>query len=456
MQILTNLFLVVVVLCLNIVLQIPLLTGSLLLSPFLFVGFYLKNKRLCTHSILSIYILVLYGTLFLSRYLVDSVYAADSYFGRVIISSSDLSLAARVCAVFTFSFLSGICVNHFPKGRACKWQLLGSQNTTELLWFEHFSKYGSLLSIASFLVFIFESGNSSQLLTTLVFHEKQIQDFNTIATLGLSIWSITASISLTFALHFTIETRSRRLIPHILMISLILVFILGSRLDIFTVLGNVAILQLMHKGKLPTGFFVTSGILMFPVFFIILKLRNAVNTGGKGLYDWITYPILDASQVVLLQSRESFTHYLNIERFYQLAVGYIPRFIYPDKPSVQNLRLDTIVANSLGTSLQKGRTGWPTGAFTELFLFGGFFFTCLFAVCSGFLISAWIEKLQLSSFNSGIISLRILLLFSFVLTWFKDGDFFISIQGFVRYYIYLQVFGRVIYLIDGKKGEKSE
>lgn len=441
----------------NILLDIPLILAILLFLPFYFAIYYFKLDTFCTHSLITFFCLTLYAILFLLRFLVVANKSSDSYFGRIVLARTDLSSASKICAIFTICLLSGVVLNHRVTNKGCFFQHFDGYTLDELNWFKRFSFYGSLISIISFSIFVFTSGSPSQLVTSLLLHEKRDDiKFNLIANLGLSAWSIISSISLTFALHFTMQSRTLHLLPFILASSYIMIFILGSRLDVFTVILNLFILQRIVKGEVPRKFLIFSGLLLVPIFILILKMRTKSDSRSTISFDWITYPILDASQVVLSQNRELFVNFLNFHRVYEMAIGYLPRFLYPDKPSMQNFRLDTIVAHALGNDLQKGRTGWPTGAFTELFIYGGIYFMCFFAVCSGFAISSLITRFRHHSTHKGIASLKMLLIFGFVFNWYKDGDLFLSIQGFVRNYIYLIIFGYAIAKTNITRNQSNE
>jgi hypothetical protein len=125
--------------------------------------------------------------------------------------------------------------------------------------------------------------------------------------------------------------------------------------------------------------------------------------------------------------------------------SFIPRFIALNKISIQKSRLDTIFTDTLGTEMQRGRSGWPTGAFTELYLFGGWLFVAISAFVAGMLIARLLSHFaKPRDSGSGVNRIIFLVILLFWIAWYKDGDFFSSVQGTIRLLVYSLVASKFI------------
>jgi hypothetical protein len=183
--------------------------------------------------------------------------------------------------------------------------------------------------------------------------------------------------------------------------------------------------------------------ILLSIYIIYLRLES--NISDIKIYSLITYPVLDASQVVISQPKQAFASLFTVERLSQYLESFIPRFIALNKISIQKSRLDTIFTDTLGTEMQRGRSGWPTGAFTELYLFGGWLFVAISAFVAGMLIARLLSHFaKPRDSGSGVNRIIFLVILLFWIAWYKDGDFFSSVQGTIRLLVYSLVGSKFI------------
>ena len=409
---------------LNFVIILPLLIGTI----------YKGNKTTCIHSLISKYINIIYLTLFVARFFVNKIFANDSYFGRVVISDSNVDQAMLICSIFTISFLCGVLLSHSLKIGTCNLDL--GFNSSNLIWLRTYARVGSVLSLGGFFTYVVFSDSLTDFLTTLKMHDKTLSGVNGFANLGLSIWAILSASSVTLALLYSMLAKSYSEFFYIMIIFSVYILILGSRLDLFSVFLNLFILNSVISKRNPLLLISSSLVILILISIYILNIRIKIARDQGGFLNSITYPILDASQVAITQPKISLETTLNFKRFLELIKGYIPRFLNVDKPSIQNLRLDTMVANNFGNEMQRGHTGWPTGAFTEFFIIGNYYLLVVASFLIGIIVSHFCIKVIRNTKFEGPLVLKLLVILGFLLAWYKDGDFLVTIQGSIRLYIY--------------------
>ena len=415
----------------------------LVVSPYFLLPFNKTKIQLCSHIILIRLTLILYSFLFVARYLVTTLFPFDGFFGRVNLTSDGVTYSMMLSSFFTNFFLLGVLILHKPESPACKINF-GNLNK-EYKWLNTYANMGSAISLISFVFFLLANGNIVILINELITHDKLNYNFTPLSSLGLSIWAIFSSISVSLAIHISLVQKTYKKLPYILLILLGYVFVFGSRLDLFTIILLVYMLQTFSGNRISnfTKVVTFSTSMLLSIYVIYLRLQG--NISGIRIYSLITYPILDASQVVISQPKQSFVSLFTVERFSQYLESFIPRFIVLNKTSIQKSRLDTIFADTLGTEMQRGRSGWPTGAFTELYLLGGWLFVALSALIAGVFIARILThyaKPRNSESGANVIIFLVILLFC--IAWFKDGDFFSSIQGSIRLLVYSLVASKFI------------
>ena len=393
---------------------------------------------------------ILYSYLFVARYLVSIFFPTDSFFGRVNLASGDITNAMMLSSFFTNFFLLGVLILHKSDSLACK--VNQSNLKMEYKWLNTYANAGLVISLISLAIFLLANGNIVNFINQLTAHDKSIYNFNPISTLGLSLWAFFALISVSITIHISLVQKTYKKVPFILLILLGYIFVFGSRLDLFTIILIVYTLHTCSGHRFSFFVKVTSltATLLLSVYVLYVRLQG--NFSGIKIYSLITYPILDASQVVISQPKQTYVSLFTIDRFFQYLESFIPRFFVLDKISIQKSRLDTIFADTLGTEMQRGKTGWPTGAFTELYLFGGWLFVAL----SAFIAGVFMTKLLMHfdkprSSKSGVNRIIFLVILLFWIAWYKDGDFFSTAQGSIRLLVYWLVASKFIDLIRGQK-----
>jgi hypothetical protein len=308
-----------------------------------------------------------------------------------------------------------------------------------------YSNVGSVISLISLAFFLFANGNILKVINQLITHDKLSYSYTPISSLGLSIWAIFSSISVSLAIHLSLVQKTYKKLPFILLILLGYVFVFGSRLELFTIILLVYMLQTLSGNRLSFYSKVITFITTILLSIYIIYLRLESNISGIKIYSLITYPVLDASQVVISQPKQAFASLFTVERLSQYLESFIPRFIALNKISIQKTRLDTIFTDTLGTEMQRGRSGWPTGAFTELYLFGGWLFVAISAFVAGMLIARLLSHFaKPRDSGSGVNRIIFLVILLFWIAWYKDGDFFSSVQGTIRLLVYSLVASKFI------------
>ena len=424
----------------------------LVASPYFLLLFDKSKKELCPHLILLRMTLIIYSFLFVARYLVTVLFPFAGYFGRVNLPSDGVTDSMVLASLFTNLFLLGVLILHSPGSPACRINF--DYLKIEFKWLNTYANVGSVISLLSLGFFLFANGNILVVIKQLITHDKLSYTYTPISSLGLSIWAIFSGISVSLAIHISLVQKTYRKLPYILLILLGYVFVFGSRLELFTIILLVYILQTFTGYRVSTFTKITTFSVSILLSIYIIYLRLQSNFFGIKIYSLITYPVLDASQVVISQPRQSFVSIFTVERFSQYLESFVPRFFVLDKISIQNSRLDTILADTFGTEAQRGRTGWPTGAFTELYIFGGWLFVAISAFVAGIFIArilVYFAKPRNS--ESGVNRIIFLVILLFWIAWYKDGDFLSSSQGSIRLLIYSLVASKFIDFIRGKRAQ---
>ena len=389
----------------------------------------------CSHFIFIRCTLILYSLLYVARILVTDLFPFDRFFGRVNLPVSGINQATILASFFTSSFLLGVLANHAFGSSNCK--LERGYRKVEFIWLSTYADVISTLSLISLTFFLLSNGNPVNFIRHLVSHNKSYDDISPISSLGLSFWSIFSVISIAIAIHTSIIAKSYRKIPYILLILFGYIYVFGSRLDLFTIMILVYALHAAAGLRLSLFTKVSFLALFVPISLIVIFIRLQGNTSGIRIYSLMTYPILDASQVVISQPRLTYASIFTLERASQYLGSFVPRFLSLNKISTQRSRLDTIFADTLGTEMQRGRTGWPTGAFTELYLYGGWLFVGISAFIAGILMVKMLSHFdKWHNSGTGMNKIMFLVILLFWVAWYKDGDFFSSLQGSIRLFLY--------------------
>jgi len=412
-------------------------------SPYFLSLFNKTKNQSCSHIILVRMTLFIYSFLFVLRYLVTVLFPFDGFFGRVNLAKDGVTDSMLLASFFTIFFLLGVRILHMHESTVCKIYL--NSFKIEYKWLNTYSNVGSVISLISLAFFLFANGNILKVINQLITHDKLSYSYTPISSLGLSIWAIFSSISVSLAIHLSLVQKTYKKLPFILLILLGYVFVFGSRLELFTIILLVYMLQTLSGNRISFYSKVITFITTILLSIYIIYLRLESNISDIKIYSLLTYPVLDASQVVISQPKQAFASLFTVERLSQYLEAFIPRFIALNKISIQKSRLDTIFTDTLGTEMQRGRSGWPTGAFTELYLFGGWLFVAISAFVAGMLIARLLSHFaKPRDSGSGVNRIIFLVILLFWIAWYKDGDFFSSVQGTIRLLVYSLVGSKFI------------
>jgi hypothetical protein len=120
--------------------------------------------------------------------------------------------------------------------------------------------------------------------------------------------------------------------------------------------------------------------------------------------------------------------YTDPARWAQIPIALVPRVVWPDKPIIQDTRIDWLIARHYRSDADLTSTGYPGSIFSEWYVIGGW----LLAAVAGFAfgaavgaIDAWAERHRRALPVTLLYATLVVIAFSY----FKDGDVVMAIYG---------------------------
>ena len=431
---------------LSVFLGMGLTTGDIYLTILVTsVGILSFTNRTSTGLPIARIFTGFYLYLFVFRYVVLVALNETPQLGRLEVGTDQLRENLILVSQATILFL-GILRTIKPKYESANHKA----NLNLWLMSEESNYFSNILFILSFLGFalmLFSSGSLEALTNSLFYHQKISITQNTFWQLGLTLWSLFATSALTLDLVKTIVhggRYSRKILPlRSLFLLTVLVFVFGGRLSIL--IAGVITYAFVKFLSLPMKkSWIALGFISAIVFLLIGGARIGSTANILDFKQTIiatTYPVLDAAALVTSNPSDISNQLRSNERYSAYVKSLIPRFLWPSKPLLTNLTLDSQIANTFGYENQRGVTCWPSGFATEPYLIGGFIGTMTFVTILAimFLVIQSRQNLAAGRKISGQIYIGDFALMYFLIAIVKDGDTFASLQSGLRLYIWLSV-----------------
>jgi hypothetical protein len=387
----------------------------------------------------------LYLYLFVFRFLVLSMYKVTPKLGRLEISLEDmrnmLLLISYETLVIILVFRAVKSTKQENPARKILSDWLTSRNASLIL------NILFLCTLTGFVLMLFTTGSLVTLVDVLFSHRKISVTQEPMWQLGLTLWSLFCTPFLTLSLlrHLKLQnTGIFRVFPiQALLILAILLFVFGGRLGI--VISFVIAFSLSkHLGFYFRKSWYLLGAACALVFLLIGNARTETVNDFFDLKKTLisaTYPVLDAAALASGSPSDIPAQLRSGDRFSAYAVSFIPRFLWPEKPLLTSMTLDTQIAQVFGYENQRGVTGWPSGFATEPYLIGGVYGVFIYAVLLGLLLK--LVVMRLNSRNTSRLEgnefVARFCLFYFLIAIMKDGDTLAAIQSGIRLFIWLNV-----------------
>ncbi len=389
---------------------------------------------------MQIFYLLLFYVLFGLRFIVLIRLGLEVNLGRVVQSIETLKSTFFLFSLGTFLiiFTSSLLLQHFNIPRNVTenfdaWLDSKSSKSLFLLFF--------LLSFFGFSLMFLQLGSFPAMFNTFFFHQKQgfegLNSFN----IGVTLWS-TFSIP---ALVITIMRFAKRpKFVELLALGLLLapmLFIFGSRLSLFvSIVASFYLLSLTNYGFRAAHLF--SALVIFISASLPILARREVRTSLGTLLeivsDKLSYPVIDATTILYANPEVMRVQVLSLHRIFALFSSLVPRFIWPNKPSLDNSLLDNTMARNFGFDIQAQKSGWPTGFITEGFAIAGNLGVIVSAVAIG-VIAYFLLRIQSNSFQfrPEFYFVKSYVIVFFLIAVYKDGDSLASFVGSLKTAVWL-------------------
>jgi len=122
---------------------------------------------------------------------------------------------------------------------------------------------------------------------------------------------------------------------------------------------------------------------------------------------------------------------LDYQRWLQLPVSLIPRFIWPDKPIMSITRLDWLIADFFRGRTGQTETGYPASMFAEWYVLGGWPLVMVISFSFGLMVNA-VDRWFLSKIHNNNYIFVYIPVFVSLLSYFKDGDIVMSMSSSLK------------------------
>ena len=385
----------------------------------------------------------LYLYLFVFRFLVLTIYKVTPKLGRVVISLEDmrnmLLLISYEALVIILVFRAFKSTNPENPAKKILSDWLSSRNATLLL------NILFVCTLMGFFLMLVTTGSIFTLVDVLFSHRKISVTQEPVWQLGLTLWSLFSTPFLTLSLLRYLKLQNTgifRVFPiQAFLILAIFVLVFGGRLGIL-ISCVIAFSLSRYLGFYLRKSWIFLGVACVLVFLLIGNARTQTVNDFFDLKKTLisaTYPVLDAAALAASSPSDIPDQLKSGDRFSAYAISFIPRFLWPEKPLLTSLTLDTQIAQVFGYENQRGVTGWPSGFATEPYLIGGVYGVFIYALFLGMLLK--IVVMRLNSRNTsrleGIEFVAQYSLFYFLIAIMKDGDTLAAIQSGIRLFIWL-------------------
>jgi hypothetical protein len=225
-------------------------------------------------------------------------------------------------------------------------------------------------------------------------------------------------------------------------IVLAMVIVFGSRLDALLALAGAWVVLHYNRRTVPVWAVLASAALIVLISVPIVSQRDGGQVTGLSAYEKYSriasYGVLDASLAVQESPGDLRRKLTDRDRWLALPLYLVPSSLWPGKPSIDTVRMDVLVAQSIGTTNQQD-TGFPTSYVTELWLYGGWPAVLLASIGLGALLGALHRTLvgphSTRAKPAALLWYCVVVLAGF--SYYKDGDLLMTAVGSGRTAIYL-------------------
>jgi len=354
--------------------------------------------------------------------------------------AATLLLASLGTTVFVESF-------HLVRRRSGGGAEILRQGTREMRRVIPLATLLGFLALAALAAAILQNGGFAGAQTVFLSHSKTAAV--EARSYALSLWS-TVTVPAVWAAAAVVAgatvRRSTRLsfgiLALIIVLSQILVF--GSRLQALVALMGAWVVVHYSRRALP----VAAILIAFPAVMLlsvpIVSQREGQDLARLPTYERYSriasYGVLD-STLGIRQHRAQLKAKLDDPyRWLNLPLYLVPTLVWPEKPTLDDKRLDLYVARAVG-GVNQADTGFPAGYGTELWLYrgwpavllGSMLFGALVGALDRRLLNAWQERRSVS----GLLWYCFLVALAF--TYYKDGDLVTSAVSVIRGGTYLGI-----------------
>jgi hypothetical protein len=300
------------------------------------------------------------------------------------------------------------------------------------------------LALAALAVILAQNGGIAGAKAEFIGHTKTAALQGEQQGVALSIWAILSVPSVWFATCYAVDPRAggirRRLLvaaSGIIVVAHLVIF--GSRLNSLLAVLGAWVIYHYAKRNVSLAKILISIPLILVLSASILANRPGGEVTGSTQYEryskMIGYSVLDTGLAVRQNPEVIKSKLDDGQRWLDLPLYFAPTPLFPDKPSIEQRRLDLFVAQSLGNKFQQ-ETGYPTSYITELWLYGGWVVVLLASALFGYGLGRVHRKLIRAPLTQGAV-----LFYAFVVSgafsYYKDGDMLTSAVGITRQGIYV-------------------
>lgn len=304
------------------------------------------------------------------------------------------------------------------------------------------------LAITALLGLLFQYGGLRSAQSALLSHSKSASLLGEKSVAG-SIWSLFAVPAVWCAAYVNVsptKTRFFQVITSLIgaMIVLAELVVFGSRLNaMLACLGAWVIFYYSGRAIPSTRILILIPVVLL-ISFTVVSQRPGSSAAKLSLVEQYSrvagYGVLDASLAVHQQPAEIRSKLTEPQRWSDLPAYFVPSFLWPTKPNLDQRRMDFFVAQAVGTQNDR-TTGFPTTYITEAWLYDGWPMALVISILFGGILG-WLHRLLVRR-HATRRSPAALFTYCFVVTvaftFYKDGDILGTFVGDARAAVYLGV-----------------
>lgn len=262
-----------------------------------------------------------------------------------------------------------------------------------------------------------------------------------------SIWAVLAVPAVwCAALVVTRDDSSQRVRWLFLTVGLLIVvgqvLIFGSRLNVLVAMMGAWFIVYSSGRRVPVAAVLAAIPIVLLLSVSILSQRSDTDFSRLPAYERYSqvaaYGVLDASLALRERPGDIRDKLTEPSRWLDLPLYLTPSFVWPDKPRLDDRRLDVYVVEAVGTRYQQD-SGFPTGYTTEMYVYGGWPAVLLASAIAGLALGRLDRRLV--GPTRRVTSPSSLIWYCFVVnaafTYYKDGDVLVTAIGQIREGTYL-------------------